>query len=78
VGEKSLLHISLIDADLGIYVWSFLKDGDFVRYLMQDSRFVKRLPMIVADCGDEKCVLEFKFDQPDFEKIIHRSNNPLE
>ena len=77
-GEKHNVQIRLVDAAYGIYIWTFVKNGDLLRYLMQDSRFVKQLPMVVADCGDEKCVLEFKFDKPDFEKILHKSNTAQE
>jgi hypothetical protein len=71
-GEKHNVQIRLVDAAYGIYVWTFAKNGNLLRYLMQDSRFVKRLPMIVADCGDSKCALEFAFDKPDFEKILDK------
>jgi len=72
-GEKHSVQIKLVDPEYGIYIWTFMKNGDLTRYLMQDSRLVKRLPMIVADCGEEKCVLEFEFDKPDFEKIEAKS-----
>jgi hypothetical protein len=75
-GEKHHVQITLVDAAYRIYVWTFTNKGELSRYLMQDSRFVKGLPMIVADCGD-KCILEFEFDKPDFEKILHKANNPL-
>lgn len=69
-GDKLELQIRLVDAAFGIYLWTFMNRGDTSMHLMQDSSFVKRLPMIVADCGGEKCVLEFEFDEPDFEKIL--------
>lgn len=74
-GEKHNLQIRLVDAAHGIYVWTFINNGELSRYLMQDSRFVKLLPMVVADCGDEKCALEFEFDNLDFEKILHNANS---
>jgi hypothetical protein len=69
-GDKLELQIRLVDAASGIYLWAFKNHGGTSMQLMQDSRFVNRLPMIVADCGDEKFVLEFDFDEPDFEKIL--------
>ena len=68
-GKQKYVQIKLVDSRLGIYVWSFINEKHELesRYLMQDSRYAKNLPMIVCDCGENKCVLEFKFDEPDFE-----------
>lgn len=70
-GEQNKIQISLIDSNYGLYIWTFLNQKEQVKtqYLMQDSRYSKKLPMIVCDCGDVKCLMEFDFDDPNFEKL---------
>ena len=58
-GKSRMLSITLLDAATGVHRWKF-DDGETV--LMQDSRFIKTLPMIVRDCGNQKCILEFNLD----------------
>lgn len=73
-GEYNKIQIRLIDDNYGLYIWTFINQGGEVKtqYLMQDSRFSKRFPMIVCDCGDEKCFMEFEFDKPDFNKLTKK------
>lgn len=72
-GEHKVIRIQLVDFENGIYIWTFLNQQNEIesRFLMQDSKFTKRLPMIVCDCGENKCFMEFEFDKPDFDKIIN-------
>lgn len=74
LGERNKIQIRLIDSKYGLYIWTFFnQDGEVkTQYLMQDSKFSKKLPMIVCDCGDEKCFMEFEFDKPDFNKLINK------
>ncbi len=73
-GEHKTIRIQLISSQFGIYVWTFLNQKNEIesRHLYQDSRFAKKLPMIVCDCGENKCYLEFEFDNPDFDKLIKK------
>jgi len=74
LGNKLSIKILPIDSDYGIYIWTFTNDRNEIvkRRIMQDSRFVKRLPMILSDCGENKCHMEFKFDEPDYNKLINK------
>jgi hypothetical protein len=62
--EIQTLKITGLNKDLGIYTWEILStDGKLKnKFLMQNTAFSKRLPIIVCDCGSVKCVMEFKFD----------------
>jgi hypothetical protein len=53
----------LVDNSLGIYQWVFKnkQENDTTKFLMQNSDFSKKLRMIVSDCGDRKCIMEFDF-----------------
>jgi len=72
-GERNKIQIQLIDQKYGLYVWTFFNKESNIQtqYLMQDSKFSKKLPMIVCDCGDEKCLLEFDFNEPNFNKLMN-------
>lgn len=73
-GQELNIKIAPIDPDYGIYLWAFSnKDAEIVqRKIMQDSRFAKQLPMIINDCGKNKCHSEFKFKDPDFNKLTSK------
>lgn len=70
-GEVQSIQMQLVDKNYGIYVWTFYDRENKIinKHLMQDSDQSKKLPMIVCDCGDSKCVMEFEFDKPEFDKL---------
>lgn len=54
------LKIELLNEELGIYKWTFSKGKKTIESrLMQDSKFIKNLPVIVRDCFDKTCPTEF-------------------
>lgn len=73
-GERNKIQIRLVDSNYGFYIWTFFNQDSKLKtqYLMQDSKFSKRLPMIVCDCGDEKCFMVFEFDKPDFNRLTNK------
>jgi hypothetical protein len=63
-GKNNYIEIKLIDRSLGIYEWTIRgKDNESKKFLMQNSDYVTKLKMIICDCGDTKCLMEFKFDE---------------
>lgn len=64
LGQENKLTINLIEKTLGIYEWSIysLEENETLKFLMQNSNFSKKLRMIVSDCGDRKCYMEFNFN----------------
>ncbi len=64
-GENKSVEIQLISKHYGIYRWSIKDDKSGVeeKFIMQNSDFSKRLPMIVCDCGERKCIMEFDFEK---------------
>jgi hypothetical protein len=62
-GETLHIQIRVVEKSLGIYEWTMQGGVDDPRkFLMQNSDLSKKLKIIVCDCGDEKCVMEFKFE----------------
>ena len=63
-GQENKITINLIEKSLGIYEWSIYNRDEVVmlKFLMQNSDFSKKLRMIVSDCGDRKCIMEFHFN----------------
>jgi hypothetical protein len=63
LGETKHINIKVIDRNLGIYEWTIRdKTKHNRKFLMQNSDFSKKLKMIVCDCGNIKCIMEFRFD----------------
>ena len=64
LGQENKITINLIEKSLGIYEWSIYNRDEVVmlKFLMQNSDFSKKLRMIVSDCGDRKCIMEFHFN----------------
>jgi len=64
LGQENKITINLIEKSLGIYEWSIYsrKEDVTLKFLMQNSDFSKKLRMIVSDCGDRKCIMEFHFN----------------
>jgi hypothetical protein len=61
-GETLDIATRVIEKSLGIYEWTIQGSaGTSLKFLMQNSDFSKKLKMIVCDCGDEKCYMEFDF-----------------
>jgi len=68
------LTIKIIDAKLGIAVWKFV-GNDYWKYrLMVNSNNVKQFPMVKCNCGENKCVTEYKFEELDYEDIISNAH----
>jgi hypothetical protein len=65
LGQENKLTINLIEKTLGIYEWSIYspEENATLKFLMQNSDFSKKLRMIVSDCGNRKCFLEFDFKE---------------
>jgi hypothetical protein len=54
---NTMLIIELLDPNLKVYKWSWsnAKGEIYQKRLFVDSRNVKSFPMIVEDCGNQKC-----------------------
>ena len=65
LGQEIDISVCLIDKSLGIYelVFKNQQENYATKFLMQNSDFSKKLRMIVSDCGDRKCNLEFDFSE---------------
>lgn len=63
LGQQIDISVYLIDKSLGIYEWVFTNphENDITKFLMQNSDFSKKIRMIISDCGDRKCNMEFDF-----------------
>lgn len=72
-GELKTTTIEIIDPKKGIAIWEYRygKNDSVVRELKVKSENVKLFPMIICDCGDQKCVFEQTdfFEEPDFEAL---------
>lgn len=62
-GDAKHISIKAIKPEIGIYSWQIFDDNnnEEAQFIMQNSDLVKKLPMIVCDCGEKKCDLEFDF-----------------
>jgi hypothetical protein len=62
-GQQIDISVYLVDNSLGIYQWNLTnkQENETMKFLMQDSYFSKKTRMIVSDCGDRKCIMEFDF-----------------
>ena len=69
--EKYNIEISIIDKNRGIAIWEIKSSGETYYKLMVDSDKVKEFPMAVCKCTIGKCLCEFKFDEPDYKKMIN-------
>jgi hypothetical protein len=65
LGQEFDISIQIVDRSLGIYEWSLFNNEvkSTVIFLMQNSDYSNKLRMIVCDCGDRKCLLEFDFKE---------------
>lgn len=65
LGQQIDISIHLVDKSLGIYQWILTnqQENETIKFLMQNSDFSKKLRMVVCDCGDQKCLLEFDFKE---------------
>jgi hypothetical protein len=65
LGQEFDISIQIVDRSLGIYDWSIFnhEEKSTVKFLMQNSDYSNKLRMIVCDCGDRKCLLEFDFKE---------------
>ena len=65
LGQEFDISIQIVDRSLGIYEWSLFNNEvkSTVKFLMQNSDYSNKLRMIVCDCGDRKCLLEFDFKE---------------
>jgi hypothetical protein len=63
LGQEIDISVYLIDKSLGIYEWVIKnqQENETTKFLMQNSEFSKKIRMIVSDCGDRKCNMEFDF-----------------
>ena len=66
-GEHKTIHIELVNPPYGIYSWKISSENGTIEteILMQNSEFSKKLPMIISDCGENKCLIEFDFTNPE-------------
>lgn len=73
-GDVGAIYFHLIDKEKGIAVFEFVDEAPPNRYrLMIDSRKIKKIPLIINYCQEQKQE-EFEFDKPDYEKIIGIKN----
>lgn len=73
-GQISSISIELIDPKQGISIWSYVDSdgGVILRQLMVESDRVKDFPILVFDCGDQKCVFDAElgyFTDPPYDSL---------
>lgn len=63
LSQQIAISVNLVDKSLGIYQWILTnkQENETMKFLMQNSDFSKKTRMIVSDCGDRKCIMEFDF-----------------
>ena len=63
LSQQIAISVNLVDKSLGIYQWILTnkQENETLKFLMQNSDFSKKIRMIVSDCGDRKCIMEFDF-----------------
>lgn len=64
------ISIFIIDDQNHIAVWKFVSNKETHYELMVDVDYLKRFPIVVCDCGDTKCLMEYHFKLINFEKLI--------
>lgn len=74
-GDINYITITLIDKEKGVAIWEYLNKHKTLerRELKVEAEKVKQFPMLVEDCGDNKCIFPkppFFFEQPDFEELL--------
>lgn len=72
-GEVKTTSIEIIDPQRGIAIWEYKygNNDSVVRELRVRSEYVRLFPMIICDCGDNKCVFggENFFSEPDYSAL---------
>jgi hypothetical protein len=69
--RKLTIHV-LDDVQSGLAIFrEELTDKNIITYLMVDADKIKSYPIIVNLCETQK-QHEFEFDEPDYNKLIHR------
>ncbi len=59
------VRIRIIDIKKQIALWEFKNKSYYRRELMVNAAYVNSFPMVVTDCHDRKCILEFAMDKID-------------
>ncbi|GAL83152.1 hypothetical protein MYP_378 [Sporocytophaga myxococcoides] len=68
--KETNISIYIIDQTNEIAVWKFETQDEVQYELMINSNNIKKFPLVIRNCGNVKCVTEYEFIQPDFEKLI--------
>ena len=78
-GNFKTTTIEIIDPKKGIAIWEYryASNDSVVRELKVRSENVKLFPMLIFDCGENKCVFDQVdfFDEPDFSELRKKSGN---
>jgi hypothetical protein len=78
-GNFKTTTIEIIDPKKGIAIWEYryANNDSVVRELKVRSENVKLFPMLIFDCGENKCVFDQEdfFDEPDFSELRKKSGN---
>lgn len=62
--ENSQLTIEIINKEDGIYLWTWLTDNgkSIGQTLKLDARMVSKFPVIIEDCGKQKCIFNQQYN----------------
>lgn len=67
------ISIYIIDKTNEIAVWKFETEDQTEYELMINSNNIKSFPLLIRHCHKMKCITEYDFKQPDFEKLINNA-----
>jgi len=70
LGEKTCVTIIPLKNVPGAAVWKIETKKSKLYKLKVTSSAVKNFPLIINDCFEQKCLSEFPFEEPDFEKLL--------